>query len=160
MDKKLIFQVYNQAKVAARDGKIDMARLNRALGILQSKNCAERIEKYQASTTSCNCPDHTKTGKACKHMLAAMVIYRANNPKQAEPVKAVAPENRQPYLAICMESKGELILAEQIDGWNYRWHIFSDYAAVSRFARCVEHKTLCHPAKAHGRRNRDEVHNG
>lgn len=83
--KSEIFTVYNRMRAIAR--KMDspakaLQRLNKALGILQSKNYyqAEK-ETYNPTAHTCKCKDwefrfaHKRayTG-ACKHMLAEIMI--------------------------------------------------------------------------------------
>jgi len=84
ISKSELFSAYNKARAAARragDTK-RIERLNKALGILQSKNyyTGERIA-YTPTTHSCGCKDwqfrfakkRAYTGE-CKHMLAEQLV--------------------------------------------------------------------------------------
>ena len=82
--KSEIFTVYNQLRAYARKHPdiIDPARVNRALGILQSKAyyMGEKVF-YSPTAGSCGCKDwefrfarrRNYTG-ACKHMIAEMLL--------------------------------------------------------------------------------------
>lgn len=74
--KSQLFAIYNKARKAARQGKLDLGRLNRALGILQSYEGPARMARYQARISACACPD-AKRGQICKHRISAMIIRRA-----------------------------------------------------------------------------------
>ena len=81
--KSAIFTTYNKARKAARQGKIDGKRLNRALGILLSKSYPHQ---YNTTIRTCDCPDSRRHPQiVCKHRLAKMVLYRIN---EAAPVAA------------------------------------------------------------------------
>lgn len=84
LTKSEIFSAYNRIRAFARKHPeiIDPARVNRALGILQSKSyyAGERAE-YQPSEHSCGCKDwEFKNAKrrgytgACKHMIAELMF--------------------------------------------------------------------------------------
>jgi hypothetical protein len=76
--KSQIMTVYNHARKAARLGKLDEKRLNRALGVLMSKT----PRPYHTTIYSCDCPDHQRHPEiTCKHMLAAAIVYRVQHPK-------------------------------------------------------------------------------
>ena len=80
--KSELFSAYNTARSAIRklagkslDGKgIDVARLNRAFGILQTKSY-DHFQKYGTTISSCRCPDAQK-GHVCKHRIAFTVAYK------------------------------------------------------------------------------------
>ncbi len=75
MTKSEIFTQYNKARAAARRGKLDAKRVNRALGVAQSKT----PRPYITTARTCNCPDHIKNPAiACKHMIAKMIEVRAS----------------------------------------------------------------------------------
>lgn len=64
---------YNRARSAARRGKLDIERVNRALGWLEKKE----PHIYETTTKSCSCPDHkNKPAIACKHMIGIMILSR------------------------------------------------------------------------------------
>ena len=75
-NRSQLFSVYNKARAAARQGKLDEGRVNRALGILQSNTGADRISKYQATGRGCSCPD-SQHGHTCKHRIALWIAKRA-----------------------------------------------------------------------------------
>ena len=84
MTKSQAMTWYNKARQAAKSGKLDPERVNRAFGILQARDGNERMEKYQTTTTNCTCPDHARTHKACKHMIARMMEVRASEPAKTQ----------------------------------------------------------------------------
>jgi hypothetical protein len=70
MTKSEIFTQYNKARSAARQGKLDPKRVDRALGVVQRKAQSE----YITTTRGCSCEDHSRhPGIACKHMIAKMI---------------------------------------------------------------------------------------
>lgn len=79
--KKELFKAYNQARATisklngkSLDGKsIDVARLNRAFGILQTRGY--NFNRYQTSVGSCSCPD-SQNGYVCKHRIAYTVALK------------------------------------------------------------------------------------
>jgi hypothetical protein len=74
MDKSQIFTQYNKARKAVSDGILERGRVNRALGIAQSKS--ER--KYETTVGHCTCPDSTyRPGVVCKHRIALMMEIRS-----------------------------------------------------------------------------------
>lgn len=73
MTKSEIFSMYNKARAAARKGKLEAGRVNRALGILQTQNY---VNKYNTTIHSCNCEDHKRHQVPCKHMVALMIKVR------------------------------------------------------------------------------------
>jgi hypothetical protein len=74
MTKSELFTQYNKAKAAAKQGKLDAKRVDRALGIAQSKNYPH---SYQTTIKSCNCVDHRRNPNiVCKHMVKKMMEVR------------------------------------------------------------------------------------
>lgn len=65
-DRSTLFTNFNAARSMARRGDLDMGRLNKALGLAQSKE--ER--PYHATAHGCQCKDRAYRGVICKHMLA------------------------------------------------------------------------------------------
>ena len=78
MTKNELFSIYNQARVAARNGKISLLRINRALGILQSRDGGKaKFTEYHTTTHYCRCMDNSKNPSGiCKHRLAKMMELR------------------------------------------------------------------------------------
>lgn len=76
LSRSRLFSVYNTFRIAARAGKLDVGRVNRALGILQSKAGAARLAHYEASTRGCWRED-ARRGHKCKHQIARMIEQRA-----------------------------------------------------------------------------------
>ncbi len=75
---------YNRARSAARRGKLDIERVNRAFGWLEKK--APHI--YETTIKSCSCPDHhNKPAIACKHMIGIMILSRIVEKREADKVK-------------------------------------------------------------------------
>lgn len=68
--------IFNKARAAASQGKLDDGRVRRAFGIIQSNGFAAKVHKYLTTTDNCTCEDHRRTGKACKHMIAVMMFRR------------------------------------------------------------------------------------
>ena len=73
MDKSKLFTVYNRAKAVAHQGKLEPKRVNRALGIAQSR---EYPAKYVTTINSCTCPDSQYRHAICKHRLALAIKVR------------------------------------------------------------------------------------
>lgn len=82
-----LFIVFNQAKSKAKSNPKIIQRLNKALGILQSKEyyVAEK-EQYQPTYYSCNCKDwqyHNRANRDykghCKHMISVVLMERINS---------------------------------------------------------------------------------
>jgi hypothetical protein len=69
MNKSSVFHVYNILKQDTKDTPaITLARLNKALGIVMTK---DYVNKYYTTMTSCTCPDSSQRGFfVCKHRLA------------------------------------------------------------------------------------------
>ena len=65
-DKSTLFTAYNAAK---RVEGIDRGRLNRALGVAQTRG-QSHVERYGTTASDCGCPDHRFRGFLCKGMLA------------------------------------------------------------------------------------------
>lgn len=82
--KSELFSWYNRARAAARQGKIEAKRVNRALGYLQSGQAQTKWAEYHTTTTFCGCPDHAR-GHTCKHQIALMIVKRI---EQNQPVGA------------------------------------------------------------------------
>lgn len=104
MTKSEIFTQYNKARAAARQGKLDPKRVNRALGIAQTK---APEQKYITSIKSCNCVDHQQhPSVACKHMIARMIEVKVERTREdgymhAQPiVEKVAIEDK-PKVIYC-----------------------------------------------------------
>lgn len=83
--KSEIFTQYNKARSAARLGKLDPKRVDRALGVAQLKVQPE----YLTTTKSCSCEDHSRHPSiACKHMIAKMIevkVARTHEQPKADP---------------------------------------------------------------------------
>ncbi len=70
VSKSVIWSNYNAARQLVRDGLLDAGRLNRALGVAQSRQ--ERT--YHTTSTRCDCPDSTyRPGFVCKHRIALVL---------------------------------------------------------------------------------------
>jgi hypothetical protein len=65
-----LFRSYNAARTLARQGLIEKGRLDRALGLAQSK---PGKVAYLTTATSCTCPDAFYRGAVCKHRLAFLL---------------------------------------------------------------------------------------
>lgn len=68
-NKSRLFVNYNAARRLAREGKLDMERVNKALGIAQSKTS----RPYNTSWYQCDCPDAMVREITCKHQIAAAI---------------------------------------------------------------------------------------
>ena len=68
-----VFSTYNRIRAKMRRAQIDTARLNRALGIVQTKAYEW---KYVTTQQSCDCADMTyrRPVAGCKHVLAEQLI--------------------------------------------------------------------------------------
>lgn len=75
MNRSALFRAYNHARRAAREGRIDRARLNRALGLALRK---ANGKTYRTSLRGCDCRDaQLHPYVICKHRLALMLQKRA-----------------------------------------------------------------------------------
>lgn len=83
LSKSEMFTVYNLARAAARKGALDEARVNRALGYLQSGEAQQAWEKYQTTTKTCQCPDHIYRQQTCKHIISLMIAIVIERRRQA-----------------------------------------------------------------------------
>lgn len=87
---KYIFRAYNYArKVANSSNKIEIGRLNRALGLVLSGRIFARAKLYGTTTKQCHCRDrqpgrYQETGRLCKHMLALMIVTRMREYMEAD----------------------------------------------------------------------------
>ena len=68
-----VFSTYNRIRARMRHARIDTARLNRALGIVQTKVYEW---KYVTTQQSCDCADmrYRRPVGGCKHVLAEQLI--------------------------------------------------------------------------------------
>ena len=81
MTKSQLFTQYNRARAAAYAGKLDLARVNRALGLVQAKEA----RPYHTSIRICDCPDQVRhPDMICKHRIAKMLEYRAEQEKEQQ----------------------------------------------------------------------------
>jgi hypothetical protein len=149
MTKSELFTQYNRARAAARKGLLDPKRVNKALGLAQSKTA----RPYLTTTKSCSCPDrYYHPDKPCYHMIEKMLEYRATHASQ--PQTPPEPEQESPL----MNSNGDWLTAEQRPG-SYTIHVFcypSDFAVYQRHNPGMQ---FTRPNHATGRRIRpDEVH--
>ena len=82
-NKSQLMTAYNKARLAKC---FDAKRLNRAFGIVQSNSTRllpdGRLDVnvnswHMATIASCDCEDHKRGTKYCKHIIAAMLVTRA-----------------------------------------------------------------------------------
>lgn len=147
MTKSEIFTQYNKARKAAREGKLDLARVNRALGVAQLK----LARPYATTIKSCTCPDYLKTNKPCKHMIAKMIEAKVS--KKVAPAPAPVPA---PKVAPKVEwsggiwmrgNDGSYMTCESKMG-RYNQHYFTTLEELQEWARGGFHGTLVHPARS------------
>jgi len=119
MDKSAIFSEYNRAKAAARSGKLDANRVNRALGILQMKS----TRPYSTTISSCDCQD-AQFGHVCKHRIAKMIERRAEE-RHPKP----EPEVKDEY--VCIKFRGNKGGAYEVS-LNHRSYFMVSPASVRR----------------------------
>jgi hypothetical protein len=69
-----MFRQYNRARAKG----VDRRRLNKALGLLMSRQtyCA-KVSQYRTTYSSCQCPDYENRTTLCKHRLAFVINWRA-----------------------------------------------------------------------------------
>ena len=68
LDKSSLFINYNAARTLVRDGLLDSGRLNRALGLAQTKH---PVLAYRTTSLGCTCPDaQYRPNLVCKHRLS------------------------------------------------------------------------------------------
>lgn len=92
--KSEVFRVYNKAKKAANEGKLEAKRVNRALGLVQKpETMAERVSFYGTTVSGCGCPDFywrnlhlppEAPRRPCKHMIAVMMEVRINEAQEVQ----------------------------------------------------------------------------
>jgi hypothetical protein len=145
MNKSILMSTYNKAKAAARNGKLDITRTNKALGILMSKNSAARLEKYLTTTRTCSCPDHARTGKPCKHMIARMIEVRS---QPAQPIKV------EPKVYVC--TNGDILMAEQKSN-SYHCHFFRTESQFNDYSLLHPTMRFVKPTMVHGKREHNDV---
>ncbi len=74
--------VYNLARVAASDGKLDHGRVNRAFGILQSQS--QDVTNHKSTIKACSCADAKfNNSTICKHRIACMMQIRIQEREDA-----------------------------------------------------------------------------
>jgi hypothetical protein len=72
--RSTIWSNYNTARGLVRDGILDAGRLNRALGIAQSKE-RTHLSEYHTTTNRCECPDSKfSRGHVCKGRIALVLL--------------------------------------------------------------------------------------
>lgn len=71
MDRSSVFTVYNQMRGSNRDNPQQIARINRALGIVLSN----RERGYKTSIITCTCLDSVHRGIRCKHRIAKLMEF-------------------------------------------------------------------------------------
>ena len=85
VDLSSLFRAYNAAK---RTRRFHPQRLNKALGIAMRRTTRilddQRIDVtgrggdwHLASIKKCDCMDHRRGARYCKHIIATMLLYRA-----------------------------------------------------------------------------------
>lgn len=83
MTRSALMKAYNAAK---KSHKFDAARLNRALGVAQSKTWTMDGEAmvvrgksgtHHATKHGCDCPDCQKRHTVCKHQIALLLVAKA-----------------------------------------------------------------------------------
>jgi len=76
MTRSSLFAVYNRARRAARQGRLDRGRLDRALGLAMRK---DQTARYCTDVRACSCPDaaYRLRVSPCKHRIAVMLEVRA-----------------------------------------------------------------------------------
>lgn len=145
MDKSMRMSIYNKAKAAARQGKLDPARTNKAFGMLQSADGgAGKFQQYRTTTKTCNCPDHARTGKPCKHMIARMIQVRG------------APQVVKPVSTVYVCTNGDIMMCEQKVN-SYTCHYFRTEQHFQEYAKYHPTMRFVHPTKAHGKREYSDV---
>jgi hypothetical protein len=78
VNKSDAMRMYNFLKARIPDNpRIEIKRLNKALGIVMSGDTSDKQKKYITSFTDCFCPDHWQRGGTfiCKHRLAYMIEH-------------------------------------------------------------------------------------
>jgi hypothetical protein len=56
-------------------------RSDRALALIMSGRMEEKIEQYNTTLTSCECPDMEYRGGYCYHRRALMILHRMHKPR-------------------------------------------------------------------------------
>jgi len=75
VNRSALFVAYNKARAAAKAGKLERRRLNRALGLAMRK---AYVPTYHTTLRGCSCRDaEIHPGVICKHRLSLMLKKRA-----------------------------------------------------------------------------------
>ena len=153
MDKKLVMGMYNKARAAAKQGKLDPIRTNKALGILQSKDAGRaKFAEYRTTTKACSCPDYHRTGKPCKHMIAKMIEVRAT---QIQPAPVAQPIQRKVdhvlFEGEIHYSNGGVRMCEQRNTQHID-HLFDSKSDFIDFAKAHLFIKFVNPTLAKGRK--------
>lgn len=107
MTKSEVFTQYNKANGAVKNGKLEQGRVNRALGIVQTK--AEDI-RYTTTIGTCTCPDSIyRPTQTCKHRVALMIDQRVLEQQDADVYTA---RNYEMAKVEAVESKADKAIRE------------------------------------------------
>jgi hypothetical protein len=125
MTKSELFRVYNKARSAARSGRIDPKRLNKALGLAQRKDKDEVLSKYQTTINRCACGDQThRPGVICNHRLEKMIETRASQLSPAPAKPAPLPTHELPV--IVTQADIDLAFRAECAAWD-QWSWAADH---------------------------------
>lgn len=138
---------YNKARTAARQGKLNPVDVNRALGVLMAADGLDRIAKYHTTIKTCECPHHRRTGRACKHMIACMILARSRQTETAPASKNLNEING----VFSRMSDGSWVCAEKVSG-GYNLHAFEALDLAKWWVKTQPHGILARWADAAGSR--------
>jgi hypothetical protein len=75
-ERSRLFVAYNHARRAAKTGRLERRRLDRALGLALRK---DQTPRYHTTLHGCSCRDaEIHPGAICKHRLKLMLVLRAS----------------------------------------------------------------------------------
>lgn len=141
MNSKL-FSVYNKAKAAARKGKLEIGRVNRAFGILQSKAGLSGINReYHSSVSWCQCHDALR-GNICKHRIAHMMAQRIW--EKDNPYPFTRGDNGDFMAAVQEHGQYTVLVVDSLSTWE---QVKAHYSG----------KHLCRVTEAQGKRQRPDI---
>lgn len=143
-----IFTQYNKARAAAKHGKLNAQRVNKALSVLQSKAQSQ----YHTTTNSCDCKARVYNPRVvCGHMIAKMVEYRAAGAKPVQPEPQPIEDERIMAPGVIYENHaGNIIVAELLPLHHYQTHYFFTTDEAQAWIDAGQHGTVLNPMNVRG----------
>lgn len=151
--KSEIFSIYNKARKAARQGKLNPAHVNKALGLLLSG----KERPYVTTLKTCTCPNW-RSGIPCKHQVKRMMEYRIEQERHGKQLQAQASAEALSGRHYVEHNPADISLAEQWTSKTWIEYIFATQEQVQAFKIENPDVTLIATAQARGRKVKFEDH--